>query len=137
MDVVSGDLVAMVNKFEQITTDLMRDLALVLGTGDGQDQAGDQNAWAGGAKAFFEQKKIEWTRQGRADAHRARGGPEARQPGQRELPDRRTAQHRHVDAVLRLLCRLYRSPLPVVAGFVVVVSMERASWQDLTAGGRG
>ncbi|MEV4060598.1 WXG100 family type VII secretion target [Nonomuraea dietziae] len=63
MDVVSGDLVAMVNKFEQITTDLMRDLALVLGTGDGQDQAGDQNAWAGGAKAFFEQKKIEWTRQ--------------------------------------------------------------------------
>ncbi|MFD1931570.1 MULTISPECIES: WXG100 family type VII secretion target [Nonomuraea] len=63
MDVVSGDLVAMVNRFEQITTDLMRDLALVLGTGDGDDQAGDQNAWGGGAKTFFEQKKVKWNQQ--------------------------------------------------------------------------
>src|SRR5687767_6173864 len=63
MDVVSGDLVAIVNRFDQITTDLMRDLALVLGTGDGQDQAGDQDAWGGGAALFFKGKKDEWRKQ--------------------------------------------------------------------------
>ncbi|MGW4473855.1 WXG100 family type VII secretion target [Nonomuraea sp. NPDC004354] len=63
MDVVTGDLTAMVNRFEQITTDLLRDLALVLGTGDGQDEKGDVNAWSGGAKTFFEEKKVKWNQQ--------------------------------------------------------------------------
>ncbi|MET9337141.1 hypothetical protein [Nonomuraea sp. NPDC003804] len=67
MDVVTGDLTAMVNRFEQITTDLLRDLALVLGTGEtegiGKDEKDDVNAWAGGAKGFFEAKKRLWNQQ--------------------------------------------------------------------------
>ncbi|MFE3447459.1 WXG100 family type VII secretion target [Nonomuraea sp. NPDC059194] len=60
MDLTVGDLDAIVRRFETRIGDLLKDLQLILGTGDGQDQAGDEDAWGGGAKTFFEEKKVKW-----------------------------------------------------------------------------
>lgn len=63
MDVTIGDLDKIINRFDQITADLLTNLRTILGTGDGNDQAGDMNAWNGAASSFFEERRKVWHQQ--------------------------------------------------------------------------
>ncbi|GAA3471592.1 WXG100 family type VII secretion target [Nonomuraea roseola] len=59
MENATGDLSRILSQFDTITDELMKDLRIILGDSDGADGP-EKDAWGGGAKTFFEEKKRKW-----------------------------------------------------------------------------